>query len=135
MKYEKAPDIEEKTLEIIEKLKMYYIKKEHISCIRSYGSRSNAIARCHALNKVMQKAMERKGFYVLEFISEEFDKLSEDEKVKIMIHELMHIPKTFGGGFRHHDYVNKRNVERMFQEFQRTKFISNKSTLSYFGNY
>ena len=29
----------------------------------------------------------------------------------------MHIPKTFGGGFIHHDVVHERNVEMMFQRY------------------
>ena len=36
--------------------------------------------------------------------------MPKEEKVKIIIHELMHIPKTFGGGFKHHDFVTEKNV-------------------------
>jgi predicted metallopeptidase len=84
--------------------------------MRGFGSSSRGtIARCHALNKVMQKALNRKGFYVLEFLSERFDKLSEQEKIKVLIHEIMHIPKSFGGGFKHHDYVCERNINHLFR--------------------
>lgn len=122
MKYEKAYDIDEKVKEVVKKLSMRHVKTEHVSCIRSRGSKSNAIARCHALSVAMQKGMDRKGFYTLEFISERFDKMSEDEKIRIIIHELMHIPKTFGGGFRHHDFVNTRSVEKMFKEYKKSEF-------------
>jgi predicted metallopeptidase len=57
----------------------------------------------------MQKAMGVKSFYSIEFLAR-FDKLSKEEQDKVIIHELMHIPKTFGGGFRHHDYVVEENV-------------------------
>jgi len=30
----------------------------------------------------------------------------------------MHIPKTFGGGFKFHNYVNRREVERMYKLFK-----------------
>ena len=30
----------------------------------------------------------------------------------------MHIPKSFGGGFKHHDVVSDKNVERMFKKFK-----------------
>ena len=118
MKYEPASDIEQKAKEIIEKLELSHIDSENIACIRSYGSKSRGvIARCHALGKVMQKAMKRKAFYTLEFISKRFDKMSEEDKIKTIIHELMHIPKTFGGGFKHHNYVTERNINFLYKRF------------------
>jgi len=117
MKYEHALDIEEKTREIIGKLNLNHIDKENIACIRSFGSKSRAIARCHALGKVMQKAMKRKAFYTLEFISKRFDRMSEEDKIKTIIHELMHIPKCFGGGFKHHDFVTERNINILYGRF------------------
>ena len=59
----------------------------------------------------MQVAMQRKGFYLIEVISKRFDKLSKVEQEKVIIHELMHIPKTFGGGFTHHNVVTDKNVD------------------------
>jgi predicted metallopeptidase len=70
-------------------------------------------------------SLNRKGFYVLEFISERFDRLSEEEQTKTIIHELMHIPKSFGGGFKHHDYVCDRNIERFFQVYKSLKAKKN----------
>ncbi len=121
MKYEPASDIEEKAKEIIRKLELNHIKLEDIAFIRSRGSSSRrTIARCHALGKIMQKALSRKAFYTLEFLSERFDKMSEEEKIKVIIHELMHIPKCFGGGFKHHDYVTERNINLLYKKFLET---------------
>jgi predicted metallopeptidase len=115
MKYEKAQDIQAKFEDIVLKLGLSHIKVEDVVCIRSFGSSSRGtIARCHALSKPLQLGLGRKGFYLLEFISERFDKMPEQEKIKVVIHELMHIPKCFGGGFKHHDFVCKKNVEKMF---------------------
>jgi len=119
MIYEPAPEIEQKAREIIEKLELSHIDIENIACIRSFGSKSRAIARCHALGKVMQKAMKRKAFYTLEFISERFDKMSEEDKIKTIIHELLHIPKSFGGGFKHHNYVKEKTVNKFYEQFVR----------------
>ncbi len=69
----------------------------------------------------MQKAIGVSAFYALEFLSERFDKLDEEEKTKTIIHELMHIPKTFGGGFKHHDFVCEKNVDRFYKEYKQRK--------------
>ncbi len=117
MKYESAPDIQ-KIAEEISFLLFPYIKVERLKCFRSYGtSTRGTIARCHALGKLMQKAIEVKAFYVLEFLSERFDKLKEEDKIKTIVHELMHIPKTFGGGFQHHNFVTEKNVEMMYRTY------------------
>lgn len=122
MKYEHALDIHEKMLELVRALGFDHVRLDSVVCMRSYGTSSrNTIARCHALNKVMQKALGRKGFYVLEFLSERFDKLSEEDQVKTIIHELMHIPQSFGGGFKHHDYVCERNINKFYRQFHQTK--------------
>ena len=117
MKYEFAPDLQEEAEEI-SKLLFPHVVIESIKCFRSYGSSTKGtIARCHALGKVMQKAIGVEAHYALEFLSERFDKLDEKEKIKIIIHELMHIPKTFGGGFKHHDHVSDENVELHYSTY------------------
>jgi predicted metallopeptidase len=86
-------------------------------CIRSRGSRSRrTLARCHVLSRAMQTALNLPPSYVIEIISERFDVLDKEEQTKVLIHELMHIPKSFGGGFRHHNYVNRRVVEKMYKK-------------------
>lgn len=118
MKYEFAPDIQ-KVAERISRALFPYIKIEDIKCYRGYGTSSKrTIARCHALGKLMQKAINRQAFYVLEFLSERFDKLDEEEKIKVIIHELMHIPKCFGGGFKHHDFVCEKNIDKYYKSYK-----------------
>lgn len=120
MKYEYADDLKIKALDIIAKLELNHILPQNFECIRSKGtSTSRIIARCHGLNRVMQKALKRDAFYVLEFLSERFDRMSEEDRIKVIIHELMHIPKAFGGGFRHHDFVTERNVEKVYEYYKK----------------
>lgn len=119
MKYEDAPDLQMKAEEI-SKIMFPHIKLERIKCFRSYGSSSRGtIARCHALGKILQKTIGVEAYYALEFISERFDKMDEEEQIKIIMHELMHIPKTFGGGFKHHDFVCERNVNLYYKEYKK----------------
>ncbi len=121
MKYEFAPDLQ-LIAEEISKLLFPHVKLDFIKCFRSYGSSSRGtIARCHALGKLMQKAMGVHAFYALEFISERFDRLSKEEQIKTVIHELMHIPKTFGGGFRHHDWVCDKNINLHYKTYMNKK--------------
>ena len=121
MKYIYAEDIQ-KISEEISRLLFPYVKLERMKCFRSHGSSSRGtIARCHTIGKLLQKAMDTESFYVLEFISERFDRLPEEEKIKTIIHELMHIPHTFGGGFRHHDHVCERNVNNSYRTYKEKK--------------
>ncbi len=117
MRYEFAEDLQKIAREISEIL-FPHVNMDRVKCFRSFGTSSKrTIARCHALGKLMQMALEVKAFYPLEFLSERFDKLSFEEQTKVIIHELMHIPKTFGGGFRHHDFVTDKNVNLLYKQF------------------
>jgi len=119
MDYQKAPDLDERVFDIVRKLKMEHVQLPRVVCIRSAGSKSRrTLARCHVLPKIIQEALGIKAYYIIEAISENFDRLSREEQTRVLIHELMHIPKTFGGGFKFHDYVNRREVERMYKLFK-----------------
>ena len=119
MKYEPALDLQERA-EKISRLLYPHIKLDRVKCFRSYGSSSRGtIARCHALGKLMQRAIGVQAHYALEFIHERFDKLDHEEQTKVIIHELMHIPKTFGGGFKHHDFVCEKNVNLHYKTYKK----------------
>jgi len=121
MKYEDAPDLKERMNDIINTLGMSHINSDRVECLRSRGSKSRGtIARCHALGKLMQRAMKTKAFYAIEFL-ERFEKMSKKDQDKVIIHELMHIPMSFGGGFRHHDFVCERNVDVLHERFGNLK--------------
>ncbi|MBI4767764.1 MAG: metallopeptidase [Deltaproteobacteria bacterium] len=117
IRYELAPEIESKLKRITRKLKMDHIDLNRVRGVRSYGSTGKGIiARCHALPKVMQLALGLNAHYVIEILSENYNRLSKEEQIKILIHELMHIPETFGGGFRmHRDHVTRKNVEKLYR--------------------
>ena len=117
MKYYPAYDLEIAMKDIVRKLEMKHVQEDRIACFRSRGSCARGvIARCHGLSKIQQLGLRADPFYVIEIISETFDKLSEEEKVKTLIHELMHIPHNFGGGFRHHNFVNRKSVNELYKK-------------------
>jgi predicted metallopeptidase len=117
LKYMEALDVKMLADEITGCLDLFHVVPQFVYCYRSKGSKSKrTIARIHGLGKLWQEALRRPPSYVIEVISERYDKLSEADKEKTLIHELLHIPKGFSGGFRSHKgYVDRRRVERLHQ--------------------
>ena len=119
IKYEQAPEIKCKVEDIVRKLELEHVDISRIACFKSQGSSSRrTVARCYALSKIWQKTLNIQAHYIIEVLSEKFDKLSEADKDRVLIHELLHIPKSFGGGFRHHDFVCNRNVEQLYKRLR-----------------
>lgn len=117
MIYVPAPDLQRQMEDIVTRLGMDHIDVTRVSCIRSRGSRTKrTIARVHGVDKAIQMGLGIKAHYVIEFL-ELFEKCSEQEKTETIIHELLHIPKNFGGGFRHHDYVQNRRVKELYKRY------------------
>ena len=123
IQYELALDVAAKIRDILHRLQMTHVDESRLTCIRSKGTNSRRIiARCHGLSRIMQLALNQKPKYVIEVVSERFDKLSEEQQVRVLIHELMHIPHSFGGGFRSHKpYVTRKKIERMYKKFLQAK--------------
>jgi len=124
IKYAEAPDIKEVVDEIMDCLDLFHIVPQFVHCYRSVGSRSRrTVARIHGLGKIWQEALRKPPTYIIEVISERYDKLSEEDKEKTLIHELLHIPKGFSGGFLpHKGYISKKRVEKLHQQLLRRRF-------------
>ena len=123
IEYFDAPDIEQRLAEIIELLHFDHVKPKNVLCVRSRGSQAKrTLARIHGLGKIWQVAMGIEPTYIIEVISEQFDRLSNAGQDRTLVHELLHIPQGFQGGFRHHkDHVTKENVDLWFRRFQEKK--------------
>ena len=121
IQYVLAEDINLRVREIIRKLKMTHIDETRVICLRSKGSGSRrVIARCHGLSRIMQVALTQKPHYILEILTERFDRLSREDQTKVLIHEVLHIPHSFGGGFRaHRPYVTKAKVQKMYDNLMK----------------
>ncbi|VVB58927.1 Uncharacterised protein [Candidatus Anstonella stagnisolia] len=125
MDVETAADVQEIMDDIVRTLGLGHINEFRIICMRSRNAKAHAYARIWNLPDIWQKALEVKAFYVIEVLSEKFDVLGETEKKKVIIHELLHIPKTFSGALLGHAYGNKRidgrTVESIYKEYIRRK--------------
>jgi len=128
LEYVEAPDVKELADEIADSLDLFHVVPQFVYCYRSKGSKSkHTVARIHGLGKIWQEALRRPPTYVIEVISERYDRLSDEEKEKTMIHELLHIPKGFSGGFRpHKGYINRKQVEKLHRTLlERRSLINN----------
>lgn len=118
--FEKAPDVEEMVAMLLKKLPLHHVKADNVFCLRSQGSKARAYARIWGLQRVFQIAAGYKPTYVIEVISKYYDKLSHKEQVKVIIHELLHIPKTFSGALKSHRGVNHRVDDREVEKWFKT---------------
>jgi len=129
IKYTKASDVKKIVDEIAGSLDFFHVVPQFVYCVRSHGSKSRrTVARIHGLGKIWQEVLNLSPSYIIEVISERYDKLPEPEKEKTLIHELLHIPKGFSGGFRpHKGYVDKRTVELLHKKLQKQRSTKNAS--------
>lgn len=106
-----APDVRKKVKNLVSSLGLKWIKSSKIVFFRSNNSKTNAYARIWGLSRVWQMALGKEPHYIIEVISEKYDKLSENEKNKILLHELAHIPKNFSGALVPHYRRGKRKFK------------------------
>jgi predicted metallopeptidase len=123
IEYVEAPDVKKLADEIADSLGFFHVVPQFVFCVRSKGSSSRRIiARIHGLGRIWQEILNLPPSYVIEVISERYDKMTEEEKEKTVIHELLHIPKGFAGGFRpHKGYISHETVEHLHGTFKKQK--------------
>ena len=123
IQYASAPDVKKLADEIVDNLNLFNVVPQLVFCIRSTGSASErVIARIHGFGRVWQETLNLPASYVIEVISERYDRLTEEDKEKTVIHELLHIPQGFTGGFRPHEgYINREIVENLHRTFKKQR--------------
>jgi len=126
IEYSEAPDVRQTALDIIKTLDLGHIDKSRVHFLRSRGSESRGVvARVHSLGRIWECSIGVRPSYTIEVISEKFDRMSSEAQVETIIHELLHIPHSFGGGFRHHrGYVTPRHVRQLSIQYQKNRMIS-----------
>ncbi len=121
MNYKLAHEIKRTVVQLIKRLDMVHIDHSRIHCIRSFDAKTRAYARIWGMSRLFKEVAGLEPHYIIEVISQKFDKLNEREKIKTLIHELMHIPKTFSGALLSHrgryHRINDREVEKILKGF------------------
>ena len=126
MELELAPDVQKRLNIIQKKLQLPHIDPKRIVCFRSRKSKARARARIWAFPRIWQMALKKPAHYCIEILAEKFDHLKENDKNRIIIHELMHIPKNFSGALLPHRnrgkvVINRRSVEQLFKQFKKKR--------------
>lgn len=112
MEWENAQDVKEDAIEILSRVNLPHINIERIFFYRTQGSKARAYARTWSFPKIFQDALAVEPAYVIEVLAKYYDKLPEGEKKKVLIHELLHIPKNFSGALLPH-HTRGRQIHHM----------------------
>ncbi len=122
MQYKSAPDIKKQIDRLIKEFDFSYIKPKNIHCIRSFDAKTRAYARIWGMAKLFTEVVGLEPHYIIEVNAKRFDKLDRREKLKTLVHELMHIPKTFSGALLSHRgknrRINDREIEKILRKFK-----------------
>ena len=123
MDFQKAPDIQTRLEILVKGLVFSHIDSGKIVAFRSFGSKARAQARIWSFPRIWQMALNTSPHYCIEVLSEKFDRLSGPEQTKILIHELLHIPKNFSGALLPHRgrgrKIDRREVEKFFKKLKK----------------
>jgi predicted metallopeptidase len=130
IRYCPATDVKILLEEIANNLGFSHVPVDQVLCLRSRGSKAtHTIARIHGLSRVWQRALGVKAHYVVEVISEKYDSLTQEGKEKVVIHELLHVPKSFQGGFRHHKgWITSKRVTELHQALTTRRMQNNEAS-------
>jgi predicted metallopeptidase len=123
IQYYDAPDINKRIEDITDILKFDHVDLKNLHCIRSRDSKGKrTIARIHGLGRIWQEALDMEPTYIIEVIHEQFDYYPPAAQDRTLIHELMHIPQTAKGGFRHHkNHVTHEKIDTWYKRYRQRR--------------
>ena len=100
VEYKEADDIRQRALFLASKHGLNWLDFDRIHFYRYY-CKTNTMAKCSGFSKVLQLPKQHIGpYYVLTFNEYHFNSTKTQQEIdNTIIHELLHIPKTFSGEF------------------------------------
>jgi len=97
-----APDVEALAKLIVDEGVVQHVDLNRVRFIRSFNARFRSYARIFGLSRPIREALKTNVCYVVEVNAELFDGLPSAEKIRVVIHELTHIPNGCNGSLRSH---------------------------------
>jgi Predicted metallopeptidase len=114
LELKKAEDVKKLALRINKEANMG-IDLNKVVFLRSRNSKTTAIARTLTLPPQWRYVLGEDILYIVEVVSEKFDNLECNDKIFVITHELMHIPRTMKG-LRNHNYKGFKQIRRISKE-------------------
>lgn len=124
LEWEEARDVRKDALEILDVLDFPHVTPSRVFFYRSTGSKSRSYARIWTFPKIFQSVLNIKPAYIIEVLAKHYDGLDEDNKKKVLIHELLHIPKNFSGALIPHRGRGRnlgKTANMLFEEYKERK--------------
>ena len=121
LEWEEARDVKREINRIVKTLNFSHINTSRIYTYRTQGSKARAYARTWMMPKIFQHALGIGPAYVIEVLSKYYDRLNDDEKSKVLIHELLHIPRNFSGALLSHRGRSRHighDANALFKEYK-----------------
>jgi len=120
--WQKAPDVKAKVRQIIFQAELDWLKASSIYCFRSTHADTRAFARIWGLSRIWQQALKLKPAYIIEVVAEKYDRLPDQERARVLLHELAHIPKNFSGSLVPHIRRGKRKFKDIIKDYENNYF-------------
>ncbi len=125
LKFTKSPEIKRRLKSLSLSLGLSWVKHSRVFAYSSTGSKTRAYARTWGLPRLWQTSLETEPAYIIEVISEHFNKLSPKDQDKVLLHELNHIPKNFSGALLPHTHRRKGSfrdkLRKLYEDYHSSR--------------
>lgn len=117
VKYIRSCRIENVLRKIVDSLDLWYVKPGRVYAAVSFGSRTSAYARIWGLPGPFVRLGICEAMYVVELVYENVQGLGCERLLGVLIHELLHIPRSFSGGLRSHgEWSRWSSIRRLVEK-------------------
>lgn len=100
--FRRSPEAEEAARLLAEALGLSHVRPDRVYVAVSRGSRSRAYARIWGTPSPFTSIGVCEPAYVIELVYENLRGASCSRLVEVLVHELLHIPRSFSGCLRRH---------------------------------
>lgn len=118
-----ALSINQRLSEIVNVLGFDHVDPKRVNCIFSVGTNGSLHARSWSFPRIWQQMLDLGPYYLIELIKDRFEELSTEYRDKLLIKELLFIPKTFSGALKNQK-VSMRVVNQLYDRFISSEGLS-----------